>query len=285
MNTTLIWIRVALCTFVFQLTCQAQPPRPPVLDPFQLEVASPVPQGSEAEITSKEFDQDPIRPLIDSTAQSIELQTDLDTAKKIALEKSRPLFVIFGASWCSWCKKLEADLDDEAADPIFAKWIVVVLDADAEPEIASDFQIDSLPSLHLLTSSGERVASFTGYQEPTGLSQWLDDNYELASPILPEILTSKSVPNEDDVTELIALLATKSKTLRELTIQRLENTRPQTCFAVAQTFLEGRLVQKLAALEILRSWQAPIAAMDPWVPDSFSTDAVAELQAWAKPID
>jgi thioredoxin-like negative regulator of GroEL len=285
MNTTLNWICVALCTFVFQLTGQAQPPRPPVLDPFQVEVASPVLQGSQAEITSKEFDQDPIRPLIDSTAQTIELQTDLDTAKKIALEKSRPLFVIFGASWCSWCKKLEADLDDEAADPIFAKWIVVVLDADAEPEIASDFQVDSLPSLHLLTSSGERVASFTGYKEPTELAQWLDDNYELASPILPEILASESVPNEDDVTQLITLLATKSKTLRELTIQRLENNRPQTCFAVAQTFLEGRLVQKLAALEILRSWQAPIAAMDPWVPDTFSTDAVAELRAWAKSIE
>ncbi len=285
MNTTLNWICVALCTFVFQLTGQAQPPRPPVLDPFQLEVASSVPQGSQAEITSKEFDQDTDRPLIDSTSQSIELQTDLDTAKQIAIEKSRPLFVIFGASWCSWCKKLEADLDDEVADPIFAKWIVVVLDAEAKSEIAADFQVDSLPSLHLLTSSGERVASLTGYQETTELAQWLDDNYELASPILPEILTSKSVPNGDDVAELITLLATKSKSFRELTIQRLENNRPQTCLAVAQTFLEGRLAQKLAALEILRSWQAPIAAMDPWVPATFSTDAIAKLQAWAKSIE
>jgi thioredoxin-like negative regulator of GroEL len=282
MNIPTTLIRVALCTSAIQLIGQAQPPRPPILDPFQIEAVAQATQTPQAEIESGEITTDRFSPKTEHQMEPIELQTDLEDAKRLALEKSRPIFVIFGASWCSWCKKLEADLDDDSSDPIFAKWIVVSLDADNEPDLATEFQVDSLPSLHLMTSSGDIVASSTGYRSPPELAQWLDDNFELATPKLPEVLTAETAPNEEDVVELIQLLATKSKTIRELTIQRLMEHRPQTIHAISQTFIEGRLAQKLAAWEILRSWQAPIETLDPWSPDSFSAEAIAELQSWSK---
>lgn len=48
----------------------------------------------------------------------------LDAAKAKASAEHKAIFLHFGASWCGWCKKLDAYLDREDIKPVFEKYFV-----------------------------------------------------------------------------------------------------------------------------------------------------------------
>lgn len=52
--------------------------------------------------------------------------TILDNAYKQAAQEKKNVFVIFHASWCGWCKKLEASMNDPVCSDFFKKNFVVV---------------------------------------------------------------------------------------------------------------------------------------------------------------
>jgi thioredoxin-related protein len=48
------------------------------------------------------------------------------TAKEKASVEQKAIFLHFGASWCSWCKRLDAFLDRPDIKPVFEKYFVPV---------------------------------------------------------------------------------------------------------------------------------------------------------------
>ncbi|TCZ74433.1 thioredoxin family protein [Flaviaesturariibacter aridisoli] len=56
-------------------------------------------------------------------------------ARKQALKEHKNVLVLFHASWCGWCKKMEKALDEPALKPLFDKSFVTVwLTVDETPE-------------------------------------------------------------------------------------------------------------------------------------------------------
>ena len=50
----------------------------------------------------------------------------LKQAKTKADSEKKNLFVVFGASWCSWCKKLDAYVHNPSIQPVLDKYVVYV---------------------------------------------------------------------------------------------------------------------------------------------------------------
>ena len=50
----------------------------------------------------------------------------LAAAKSVALAEHKPIFLVFGASWCAPCHAMEAFLNDKKIHPILEKYFVLV---------------------------------------------------------------------------------------------------------------------------------------------------------------
>jgi thioredoxin 1 len=88
------------------------------------------------------------------------------------LSSSQPLLVDFWAGWCGPCRALAPTIEKLAEkygnEVRFAK-----LDVDELPEVASQFGIQSIPTL-LLFEGGEVVAQLVGLQPYQKLAGLLD---------------------------------------------------------------------------------------------------------------
>ncbi len=88
------------------------------------------------------------------------------------LESDRPVLIDFYATWCGPCKQLTPlinELEREYGDALAVRKI----DVDEEPELASQFQIRSIPTL-MIYRSGHHVETLVGAQSRSVLKQVVD---------------------------------------------------------------------------------------------------------------
>lgn len=85
-------------------------------------------------------------------------------AKQTTIMSSKPMVIDFFATWCGPCKQLAPILDEieqnHKGDVIFRR-----IDVDKEPELAQEFNVQSIPTLMFITPKGE-YQTIVGLQEP-----------------------------------------------------------------------------------------------------------------------
>src|SRR5262249_48149209 len=73
--------------------------------------------------------------------------------------------------------------------------------------------------------------------------------------------------------------------VREAAIRRLLPNPEGGAAPVATAFAEGSLSTRLAALELLAAWQAPVEGLDPRRPQTLTAERLKAVSAWAHKLD
>ena len=82
-----------------------------------------------------------------------------DTFEQEVLNSDKPVLLDFWASWCGPCRMIGPILDEIAAEREYIK--VCKVNVDEEPDLASRYQVVSIPTLYVI-ENGEIVNQSLG---------------------------------------------------------------------------------------------------------------------------
>ena len=98
--------------------------------------------------------------------------TDQSFGDKV-LSSDKPVLVDFWATWCGPCKMV-APVLEEIADEHGEKITVAKVDIDANPNVARDYQVMSIPTL-IVFAGGKPVKQIVGAKPKAALLKDLSD--------------------------------------------------------------------------------------------------------------
>lgn len=100
------------------------------------------------------------------------LQVSEASFKTDVLDSSQPVLVDFWAEWCAPCRALAPTID-ELANEFQGKAKIAKVDIEANPSIASQFGIRSIPTV-LVFKNGQLVEQLVGRQSKTSYAEVLN---------------------------------------------------------------------------------------------------------------
>lgn len=95
-----------------------------------------------------------------------------------------------------------------------------------------------------------------------------------------EVAPETAAPERETTERWVREFDDRSPVVREAAVRRLLSHPSTASEPVLEAFLKGSLSTRLAALELLRQWGAPVEDLDPWHPETFTPERQAELNAW-----
>lgn len=95
----------------------------------------------------------------------IRWETDLLKARAKALESDKPILIVFGAEWCTFCKKMEKTTlaEKEMVKAINERFVPVHLDFDKSKPIAEALKVKGIPSSIILSTNADVLSRKDGF--------------------------------------------------------------------------------------------------------------------------
>ena len=218
--------------------------------------------------------------------------TDLEEAKKKSRISGMPILVKFEADWCQPCQLLSKELKKTQIVRTLEQVVPVVINIDKQEELATRFDVSSIPKVVLIDDAETVLADKTGFAPVGDWKTWIEESLEDTEFSMPEELASFDPPTTTEVEELISRLNAKDAAMRELAMERLVSFPAKTRKHVVGVLTAVKnpkpkkkkkkisLSQQLAVLEVLKRWGAPTDGIDPWTPASFTEERLKGIQVW-----
>ena len=100
-----------------------------------------------------------------------EITVTKENFEKEVMKSDQPVLIDFWATWCGPCKML-APIIAEIAEEYEGKVKVCKVNVDDQPELASSFDIASIPTV-LVIREGKVVNQSVGYRPKEQIDAWL----------------------------------------------------------------------------------------------------------------
>lgn len=100
------------------------------------------------------------------------LNISIDNFTEEVINSQRPVLVDFWASWCGPCKMLAPVIDEIANEKDDFKFVKI--NVDEENELATKFDIKSIPTL-VIIKNGEEVDRISGFMPKSNILQFLGE--------------------------------------------------------------------------------------------------------------
>ncbi len=220
------------------------------------------------------------RPAAKETAKLVAWASSLNDGYRRALADRKPILIRVGAKWSADCRKLANAVETPEVQAELARWTPVYLDVDAQADEAAGLAISSVPAMRIRTPGGQHVAEHDGYLAAGDLVDWLKKNYEAATKPAADVLLASGEPTAMAVVRLVKQFQQRDPALREAAIRRLAPYPNIARSAVVRAFTTGSLTSRLAAMEVLEQWKAPLDGLDPWRPETFTDARLERLDKW-----
>ncbi|MBS0201475.1 MAG: thioredoxin family protein [Planctomycetes bacterium] len=109
----------------------------------------------------------------------------LKPAHKLAIESDKPMLIVFGATWCHYCHKLEREtLGDERMVALIERdFIPVLLDFDHDKKVAKILEVERLPCTVILSPEADLLQKSEGFADYTGYVKILQASMEQRAAI------------------------------------------------------------------------------------------------------
>jgi thiol-disulfide isomerase/thioredoxin len=100
---------------------------------------------------------------LDTYARSDEIPEMISTALSEAGDSGRLVFIDFHAPWCGACRKLEeTTLSDPDVKAVLSHYVVLKVDTDEHPSVGKYFNVVGLPTLLVMSPTGEELYRHAG---------------------------------------------------------------------------------------------------------------------------
>lgn len=152
--------------------------------------------------------------------------TDYDAALKAAQTQSKPVLIMFSASWCPPCNMMKKDvLPQKDVQAALDKWVLAYIDVDENKALPNRYQIQAIPTFVMLDSGGRELGRFN-YMQAGDFAGWINAVRGDVASLTDLELELKSKPND------AALLRGKGDVLADIGL-RMAGVYPMTLAVTA----------------------------------------------------
>lgn len=102
-------------------------------------------------------------------------QKDMDKAQKQAAKEKKLIMVDFYADWCGPCKMmLDTTYKDKTVVKRSKEFVPLLIDIDKQPDLATKYEVEAIPTVVFLDSKGKVVSRALGYQNAKQFIDMMD---------------------------------------------------------------------------------------------------------------
>lgn len=102
-----------------------------------------------------------------STTDSLNWNTDLNSALTTAQNTNKHVLVDVYAPWCGYCKEMDKNtFQNPQVQEKLSNYVLVKINGDENPDFMMKYQIYGYPTILILDPDGNIVKTISGYQEP-----------------------------------------------------------------------------------------------------------------------
>lgn len=204
------------------------------------------------------------------------------------VDSTKPILIKYEASWCGPCKLLTQEMNSANIKPLLDGFHLLRIDVDQPPKGADVEGINSLPTMRVVTNSGEIITQQVGLVQGESLSTWLGQCESVYQEIIRRRKFAKrlssGVLDDKQIDLLLEMLQDRSASQRSTATELLVRYPQLVAAKVIDVLSAPKMRSRVAALDVLRRWPAPIDGIDPWQIDSVTTERIAALKKWASSI-